>query len=266
MTIQTQGTYTTLKVEKQEGIATVTIDRPQVLNALNATTLQELSDAFCALEQDSDIHVVILTGGGEKSFVSGADISELVPLDAVSAVPFAQRGQGVSNLIENLDRPVIAAINGYALGGGCELAMACDIRIASEKAKFGQPEVKLGIIPGYGGTQRLPRLVGKGKAMELILTGGMIDAREALRLGLVEKVVPPGTLMEAAREMAKAIIANGPLAVRAAKRAINRGLSMDLTSALCYEEAQFAASCASQDKNEGTAAFLEKRKAGFCCR
>jgi enoyl-CoA hydratase len=266
MTAEQTLTFRNIAVEKKGAIATVTIDRQKVLNALNGETLDELFKIFDILDGDDEVSVIILTGAGEKSFVSGADISELSGLTAITAISFARRGQGVNEKIEQIGKPVIAAINGFALGGGCELALACDIRIASEKARFGQPEVKLGIIPGYGGTQRLPRLVGKGKAMELILSGDIIDAQEALRTGLVDRVVPHDSLMEEACRLACRIAENAPLAVRAAKKAVHNGLSMDLQSAMHYEAVQFATVCATADKSEGTQAFLEKRKAAFACR
>ncbi len=255
--------YETLIVEKRDGIAIVTINRPKVLNALNATVIEELGRCFSELKDDPEVGAVILTGAGEKAFVAGADISGLVELDPLEGKMFAEKGQAVFNLIENLGKPVIAAINGYALGGGCELAMACTIRIASEKAKLGQPEVNLGIIPGYGGTQRLPRLVGKGIAMELILTGRMVDAQEAYQIGLVNKVVPPEKLMDEAVEMAKTILSKGPLAVKFAMEAVNRGLEVNLEEGLKIEADLFGMCCATEDKVEGTKAFLEKRKPNF---
>ncbi len=255
--------YETLIVEKRENIAIVTINRPKVLNALNATVIEELEKAFTELKNDPEVGAVILTGAGEKAFVAGADISGLVELNPLEGKMFAEKGQAVFNLIENLGKPVIAAINGFALGGGCELAMACTIRIASEKAKLGQPEVNLGIIPGYGGTQRLPRLVGKGRAMELILTGRMVDANEAYQIGLVNKVVPPEKLLDEAIEMAKLILTKGPLAVKFAMEAVNRGLEVSLEDGLKIEADLFGMCCATEDKVEGTKAFLEKRKPNF---
>ncbi len=255
--------YETLIVEKKENIAIVTINRPKVLNALNATVIDELERCFKELQQDPEVGAVILTGAGDKAFVAGADITGLVELNPLEGKRFAERGQAVFNLIENLGKPVIAAINGYALGGGCELAMACTIRIASEKAKLGQPEVNLGIIPGYGGTQRLPRLIGKGRAMELILTGRMVDAQEAYQIGLVNKVVPHDKLMDEAIEMAKTILSKGPLAVKYAMEAVNRGLEVSLEEGLRIEADLFGICCATEDKVEGTKAFLEKRKPNF---
>ncbi len=255
--------YETLIVEKQDNIAIVTINRPKVLNALNATVMEELEKVFSELKNDPEVGAIIITGAGEKAFVAGADISGLVDLDALEGKRFAEKGQSVFNLIENLGKPVIAAINGFALGGGCELAMACTIRIASEKAKLGQPEVNLGIIPGYGGTQRLPRLVGKGRAMELILTGRVIDANEAYQIGLVNKVVAPEKLLDEAVEMAKLILSKGPLAVKFAMEAINRGVEVSLKDGLKIEADLFGMCCATEDKTEGTKAFLEKRKPNF---
>ena len=255
--------YETLLVEKKDNIAIVTINRPKVLNALNATVIEELEKAFTELKNDPEVGAVILTGAGEKAFVAGADISGLVELNPLEGKEFAEKGQAVFNLIENLGKPVIAAINGFALGGGCELAMACTIRIASEKAKLGQPEVNLGIIPGYGGTQRLPRLVGKGRAMELILTGRMVDASEAYQMGLVNKVVAPEKLLDEAIEMAKVILSKGPLAVKFAMEAVNRGLEVNLEEGLKIEADLFGICCATEDKVEGTKAFLEKRKPNF---
>ena len=255
--------YETLLVEKKDNIAVVTINRPKVLNALNITVIEELERVFNEFKSDPEVKAVILTGAGEKAFVAGADISGLVELNAIEGKRFAERGQKVFNLIENLGKPVIAAINGYALGGGCELAMACHIRVASENAKLGQPEVNLGIIPGYGGTQRLPRLIGKGRAMELILTGRMVDANEAYQMGLVNKVVPQDKLLEEAINMAKTILSKGPLAVKYAMEAINRGLEVTLEEGLKIEADLFGICCATEDKTEGTKAFLEKRKPNF---
>ncbi len=255
--------FETLLIEKKDKIAIVTINRPKVLNALNATVIDELEKCFLELKDDPEVGVVILTGAGEKAFVAGADITGLVDLNPLQGKEFAEKGQRVFNLIENLGKPVIAAINGYALGGGCELAMACTIRIASETAKLGQPEVNLGIVPGYGGTQRLPRLVGKGRAMELILTGRMVDAQEAYQMGLVNKVVPPDKLLEEAEAMAKVILSKGPLAVKYAMEAVNRGLETTLEEGLRIEADLFGICCATEDKTEGTKAFLEKRKPNF---
>src|SRR5208283_363882 len=209
------------------------------------------------------IHVVIVTGSGEKAFVAGADIAQMAPMSAIEGRNWGKLAQAVFNKLENLPQPVIAAVNGFALGGGCELAMACDIRIASEKAKFGQPEVTLGIIPGFAGTQRLPRLVGKGRAKELLFSGGMIDAAEAHRIGLANKVVAPEELIAAAREMAGIIMSRGPVAVRLCKAAVNEGLDMDLESGMAYEAEVFGLCFATADQKEGMSAFLGKRKANF---
>lgn len=255
-----------LTYEKRDKIAIVTINRPNTLNSLNTETMEELGQVFAEIGRDESVWAVILTGAGERAFVSGADIQQFVGLSAPASQHFARKGQDIFRRIEELGRPVIAAINGYALGGGCELAMACTIRIASEKARFGQPEVKLGLIPGYGGTWRLPHIVGKGKALELILTGEMIDAQEALRLNLVNKVVPPAQLMEAALEMANKIIANSPLAVKLSIQAINHGMDTDLETGNHHEAALFGLCFASQDKEEGVKAFLDKRKPAFTGR
>src|SRR5882672_5441150 len=254
---------TNVKLEKKNQIAYVTIDRPKVLNALNMATMQELWQVFSELKDDKQIRVVILTGGGEKAFVAGADINELAKNNAVEAKAYTHKGQATLDLIENLGKPVIGCINGFALGGGCEIAMACTIRLASENAKLGQPEVKLGIIPGYGGTQRLPRLVGKGRAMQLVLAGEMISAQEAHRIGLVNEVTAAAELIPRAEAIAQKIIANAPLAVQYAMEAVNRGLEMNLAEGLYLEATLFGVCCATDDKKEGTKAFLEKRAAGF---
>jgi enoyl-CoA hydratase len=225
--------------------------------------MEELRAAFHDIKNDADIRVVILTGAGEKAFVAGADIGELAVQDAVSGKKYAHRGQNVLNLIENLGKPVIACINGFALGGGCELALACTMRLASENAKLGQPEVKLGILPGYGGSQRLPRLVGKGIAMQLILTGEMITAQEAHRIGLVNEVTSAGELIPRAEAIAAKIIANGPVAVQYALEAVNKGMETTLAEGQFLEATLFGVCCATDDKKEGTAAFLEKRPAAF---
>ena len=255
--------YQTLLVESRNKIAFVTVNRPDKLNALNAQAKDELRQVFASIKSDSAVDVVILTGSGEKAFVAGTDIKELTDLDRASGQTFSEGGQSVFNLIENLGKPVIAAVNGYALGGGAELALACHIRIASDNAKFGQPEVNLGIIPGYGGTQRLARLVGKAKAMEMILTGDPIDAQEALRIGLVSKVVPQSELMRAAEEIAQKILAKGQIAVRKAIQAVNASQEKSLTDGLAVEATLFGECCATEDFKEGTRAFLEKRKAAF---
>ena len=255
--------FQNIKFEKKNQIAYVTIDRPKVLNALNMATMQELKTVFADLKDDAEVRVVILTGAGEKSFVAGADINELSQQTPVSAKECTHRGQAIVDAIENLGKPVIACVNGFALGGGCELAMACTMRLASDNAKFGQPEVKLGLIPGYGGTQRLPRLVGKGLAMQQVLTGEMISAQEAHRIGLVNEVVPQAELIARAEAIAAKIIANSPLAIQYAMEAVNRGFDMPLADGLFLEATLFAVCCATEDKNEGTKAFLEKRAAQF---
>jgi enoyl-CoA hydratase len=234
-----------------------------VLNVLNAFTMGELSRAFQSVRDDDDVRVAILTGEGEKAFVAGADINELAPLGAVDARAFAECGQAVFWLVENCGKPVIAAVNGFALGGGCELALACTWRIASENARFGQPEIKLGIIPGYGGTQRLPRLVGQGRALEILLTGEMIHADEACRIGLVNEVLPAGELLPRAEALAHKIIANAPLATRYCLEAVNKGMDMPLAEGLAYEAVLFGLCSSTADKNEGTRAFLEKRTPQF---
>jgi len=255
--------YQTLLVESTPGLAYVTINRPDKLNALNAQAKQELVQVFEQIKHDPEIHVVILTGAGEKSFVAGTDIGELTELNADTGKLFAMGGQEVFDRIENLGKPVIAAVNGYALGGGCELALACHIRIAAEHAKFGQPEVNLGIIPGYGGTQRLARLIGKGRAMELILTGDQIDAQEALRIGLVNKVVPLAELMKTAEAVAQKILSKGQVAVRLALKAVNMTSETTLSDGLALEASLFGVCCGTEDFQEGTRAFLEKRKPVF---
>jgi enoyl-CoA hydratase len=255
--------YETLQVERRDRTAIVTINRPDKLNALNAQAKSELRDLFLAIQNDAEIDVVILTGSGERAFVAGTDIKELTELDERKGRLFSEDGQAVFNLIENLGKPVIAAVNGYALGGGAELAMACHIRIASDNAKFGQPEVNLGIIPGYGGTQRLARLVGKGRATEMILTGEPIDAQEALRIGLVNKVVSLPELLQSAESMAQKIIGKGQVAVRLALKAIAATHEFSLASGQVFETELFGRCCASEDFKEGSSAFLEKRKPAF---
>jgi enoyl-CoA hydratase len=255
--------FQNIKLEKKNQIAYITIDRPKVLNALNMATMQEIKQAFADAKQDVDVRVVILTGAGEKAFVAGADIGELSQHTPVSAKEYTHQGQAILDAIENLGKPVIACINGFALGGGCELALACTMRLASENAKLGQPEVKLGLIPGYGGTQRLPRLVGKGVAMQLVLTGEMISAQEAHRIGLVNEVVPAGELIARAEAIAAKIIANAPLAIQYAIEAVNHGLDLTLADGLFLEATLFGVCCSTEDKNEGTKAFLEKRPAQF---
>src|SRR2546425_1006954 len=256
-------TFSNILCEKKNAIAYVTVNQPKVLNALNMATMEELRAAFHDIKGDAAIRVAIFTGAGEKAFIAGADIGELAKHDAVSGKEYTHRGQSVLNLIVNLGKPVIACINGFALGGGCEIAMACTMRLASENAKLGQPEVKLGIMPGYGGTQRLPRLVGKGVAMQLVLTGEMITAQEAHRMGLVNEVPAPADLIPRAEAIAHKIIANAPLAVQYAMEAVNKGMEMNLGEALYLEATLFGVCCATEDKKEGTTAFLEKRPAQF---
>lgn len=256
-------TYDNILLEKKAAIAYVTVNRPKVLNALNMATMEELRVAFTDIQADASIRVAILTGSGEKAFIAGADIGELSKNDAVRGKEYTHRGQSVLDLIENLGKPVIACINGFALGGGCELAMACTMRLASENAKLGQPEVKLGIIPGYGGSQRLPRLVGKGLAMQLVLTGEMITAQEAHRIGLLNEVTAVAELIPRAQAIAQKIIANAPLAVQYALEAVNHGMEMTLAEGLYLEAALFGVCCATEDKQEGTTAFLEKRAPQF---
>ncbi|HDR9054574.1 enoyl-CoA hydratase-related protein [Burkholderia vietnamiensis] len=255
--------FQNIQYEKKSGIAYVTVDRPKSLNALNFQTLTEITAAFEDARDDDAVHGVIVTGSGNKAFVAGADISEIAALSAVAAEKFAGLGHSTMNLIETLGKPVIAAVNGFALGGGCELAMACTMRIASEHAKFGQPEVKLGIIPGFGGTQRLPRLVGKGIAMQLILTAALIDANEAHRIGLVNEVVEADKLIARAEQILNQIAANAPIATRLAITAVNQGVETSLEQALSLERALFAVCAATEDKAEGTAAFLDKRAPTF---
>jgi enoyl-CoA hydratase/carnithine racemase len=252
-----------VKFEKRGQIAYVTVSRPKVLNALNMATMGDLFQAFTFVKDDADIRVAILTGEGEKAFIAGADINELATQSATQGKEYASRGQAVLDLIENCGKPVIGCINGFALGGGCEVAMACTMRIASDNAKLGQPEVKLGIIPGYGGTQRLPRLVGKGLAQQILLTGEIISAQEALRIGLVNEVVPQAELIARAEAIAAKIIANAPLAVQYVIEAVNKGMEMTLQEGLFLEASLFGVCCATEDKNEGTKAFLEKRAAQF---
>jgi enoyl-CoA hydratase/carnithine racemase len=255
--------FQNIKSETKNHIAYIIIDRPKVLNALNMATMQELKQAFASAKADPEVRVVILTGGGEKAFVAGADIGELSQHTPVSAKEYTHQGQAIIDAIENLGKPVIACINGFALGGGCELAMACTMRLASENAKLGQPEVKLGLLPGYGGTQRLSRLVGKGIAMQMVLTGEMISAQDAYRIGLVNEVVAAADLIPRAEAIAAKIIANAPLAIQYAMEAVNRGYDLTLADGLFLEATLFGVCCATEDKNEGTKAFLEKRPAQF---
>ncbi len=255
--------YENILYEKRDGIGWITFNRPKVLNALNKKTIGELDDALSNAREDSEVRALILTGAGEKAFVAGADIGELARCAPVDGREMSLRGQGVFRQLETLGKPSIAAINGFALGGGCELALACTIRLASRAARFGQPEVKLGLICGYGGSQRLARLCGKGIAHEMCLTGEMISAEEALRIGLVNHVYEPAELLPAAEALAKKIIANAPLAVRYSMEAIEHGLEMPQAEGLQLEAALFAITTATEDFREGTQAFLEKRPAKF---
>jgi enoyl-CoA hydratase len=254
---------TTLLFELSDGIARITINRPDKLNALNATVLSELGDAITRVETDAAVRGVILTGAGSKAFVAGADITELAKQNPIEGKARSLLGQQVFRRLERCGKPVIAAVNGFALGGGCELAMACHIRIASDQARFGQPEVKLGIGPGYGGTARLPRLVGRGRALELLLTGAMIDAAEAYRIGLVNRVVPADKLLEEAQTMLLGIMENGPLAIQACLEAVDAGMEASLDQALLLEANHFGLLSSTADMQEGTTAFLEKRKPAF---
>jgi enoyl-CoA hydratase/carnithine racemase len=253
----------TVLYEKKGAIAYVTVNRPKVLNALSRQTWADLKTAFEEAQDDAEVHGVILTGAGERAFIAGADIGELAHLTAVEAERSSSFGQAVLNLIENLGKPVIAAINGFALGGGCETAMACTIRIAVENAKFGQPEVKLGLLPGGGGTQRLPRLIGKGRALQLILSAQVIDAAEAHRIGLLNEIVPAADLISRAEAILKQIFANAPIAVKYSLEAVNKGLDASLAEGLSLEASFFGICAATEDKKEGTSAFLEKRPAQF---
>jgi enoyl-CoA hydratase len=255
--------YENILFDKYDGIAKITFNRPKVLNALNRKTIEELRGALLDARDDGNVRVLILTGAGEKAFVAGADIGELSQQTPVNGKEFSLFGQNVFHLLETMGKPSICAINGFALGGGCELALSCSIRIASKNSKLGQPEVKLGILPGYGGSQRLTRLCGKGVAHELCLTGEMITADEALRIGLVNHIFEPAELLPAAEAMAKKIIANGPLAVKFTMEAIERGAEMPLQEGLFLEATLFGVTCSTEDMREGTEAFLEKRPAAF---
>src|SRR5437867_12822178 len=255
--------FDNLLLEREGAVAIVTINRPKVLNALNARTLDELRRVVLDLEHDDGVRVVIVTGAGEKSFVAGADINELAVQTPTGGRELALTGQHVLDTIESMGKPVLAAINGYALGGGCELAMACTLRLAADTAKIGQPEIALGLIPGYAGTQRLPRLVGKGRAMEMILTGTPIGADEAQRIGLVNRVVPAAQLMDEAKKLAAQLAASAPIAMRYIVNAINKGVEMSFAEACQYEATLFGLVASTEDMREGTAAFLEKRKAAF---
>ena len=255
--------FENLLIERDGGVAVLTINRPKVLNALNTQTLDELRRAVLELKSDAGVRAVILTGSGEKSFVAGADINELTTQTPTTGREHAIAGQHVLDLIEHLGKPVIAAINGYALGGGCELAMACTIRIAADSAKLGQPEINLGLIPGYAGTQRLARIVGKGRALELLLTGDQVSAQDAHRLGLVNRVVPGAELMAEAKTLAAALAAKAPLAIRYILEAVHKGVEMPFAQAQVFEATLFGLVASSDDMREGTAAFLEKRKPAF---
>ena len=255
--------FENLLYEKKSGVAFVTVNRPGVRNALNTQTVRELKSAFEQAKADDEVRVVILTGAGDKAFVAGADINELAAQSPVAGKEYALAGQAAFNSIEELGKPVIAAVNGYALGGGCELAMACTLRIASENAVLGQPEVKLGIIPGYGGSQRLPRLVGKGRALQILLTGDMVPAVEALRIGLVNHVAPQAELLSTAESIARKIMANGPVAVKLCIEAVNRGMDMTTNEGQVLEATLFGLCCATGDMKEGARAFLEKRPPDF---
>ena len=259
----TAPAYENILVEAADGVATITINRPKVLNALNGQTLDELRRAILAVRQDDGVRCVIITGAGEKSFIAGADINELAVQTPTSGREHARTGQHILDLIENLGKPVIAAINGFALGGGCELAMACTIRIAAETARLGQPEINLGIIPGYAGTQRLARLIGRGRALELLLTGDHVTAAEAHRLGLVNRVVAAAELMNEARTLAATLAGKAPVAARYIIDAVNKGLDMGFADAQVFEATLFGLVSSTEDMREGTRAFLEKRKAEF---
>lgn len=255
--------FENLKTTDSGGIRTITINRPEKLNALNVATIAELDAAISEVEADDGVAAVVITGAGDKAFVAGADISELATQGPVEAKEFAIRGQEVFRRLERLGKPVVAAVNGYALGGGCELSMACHIRVASSKALFGQPEVKLGLIPGYGGTQRLPRLVGKGRALEILLTGRNVTAEEAQKIGLANVVCDPDDLDSVVAELLESILANGPLAVSNCLEAVNSGLEMSLDDACLLEATLFGVGAASDQMREGTTAFLERRKPDF---
>ncbi|HIU25021.1 MAG TPA: enoyl-CoA hydratase/isomerase family protein [Candidatus Copromorpha excrementigallinarum] len=254
--------YRNILFEVKEGIGYVTVNRPKALNALNTEVLTELDDVFRRIDDDDRVKAVIVTGSG-RAFVAGADIAQMSELNGIEGRDMTIQGQKVMELIEAVNKPVIAAVNGFALGGGCELAMACDIRMASDKAKFGQPEVNLGIIPGYGGTQRLPRLVGKGMAKKLIYSAEMIDAQEAYRIGLVEYVIPADELMAEAEKLAKTIMSKAPIAIKMAKVAVNNGLNTDLKTGVQFEAEAYTSTFVSEDRVEGMKAFVEKRPAEF---
>lgn len=246
-----------------DGIAIITVNRPDKLNALNADTVRQLDRVLHEARDDDGVRVIILTGSGEKAFIAGADIAELSQMGPIDGVSVSREGQATFRMMETMPKPVIGAVNGFALGGGLELALACHIRIASSRAKFGLPEVKLGIIPGYGGTIRLPRLVGRGRALELMLTGEMIDADEAYRIGLVNRVTDPAALLDTARDLARKMIANGPIAIALALESVDRGMSTTIDDAQLLESRLFGLLASTDDMREGMTAFLEKRKAEF---
>jgi enoyl-CoA hydratase len=250
-------------LERRGAIGLITINRPKVLNALSVQTLDELREALLELKHDPEVRAVIVTGSGEKAFVAGADISELVKLSSTEAKDYALRGQRVLELVEHLGKPVVASVNGFALGGGCELAMACTLRLAADAARFGQPEIKLGAIPGFAGSQRLPRLVGKGRALELLLTGRMVDAEEALKIGLVNRVVPASDLMRESLALAEQLASSAPVAARYVIEAVTRGLEMPFADGSLLEASLFGLAASTEDMHEGTQAFLEKRKPTF---
>jgi enoyl-CoA hydratase len=255
--------FDNLLLDRDDAVCIVTINRPKVLNALNTQTIDELRRAVLDARHDDGVRVVVITGAGDRAFVAGADINELAALSPVAGREHALAGQHVFDLIENLGKPVIAAINGYALGGGCELALACTLRIAADTAKLGQPEIGLGIIPGYGGTQRLARLVGKGRALEIMLTGTQVSAADAERIGLVNRVVPAGELLSTARRLAGELARQPPVAMRYILNAVNRGLEMPIADASMFEATLFGLVASTDDMREGTRAFLEKRKPSF---
>ncbi len=256
-------TYNNVLYQTDNGIGMITLNRPKALNALNSELLTELNGLLDEIAQDDSVKVVIITGSGDKAFVAGADIAEMQNISPLEGRAFGKFGQAIFNKLENIPQPVIAAVNGFALGGGCELAMACDIRIASDKAKFGQPEVGLGIVPGFGGTQRLPRLIGKGRAKELLYTADMINAEEAYRIGLVNRIVAAEKLLSTAKELAEKIMARAQAAVQLCKAAVNTGMDTDLESGIAYEAEVFGLCFASADQKEGMSAFIGKRKPNF---
>ncbi len=256
-------TFDNLLIERDGAVAVVTLNRPKVLNALNSQTLTELSTAMASFKDDAGVGAIVLTGTGDKSFVAGADINELAVLSPVAGKEHARRGQQIFDAIEQLGKPVIAAINGFALGGGCELAMACTLRLAADTARFGQPEINLGLIPGYAGSQRLPRLVGRGVALEILLTGDMIGAQRAYEIGLVNRVVPAAELMTEAKKLAHTLASKAPIAVRYILDAVHQGLDLPLANGQYLETSLFGTIASSDDMREGTKAFLEKRKAAW---